>query len=88
MTKVITDYEEAEDYIYGMETVVPETITDQSRWSTFFEQVVKDGDGNYWRLNWESGSTEYQEVDFEMQVTQVYPKEVTTTIYVTKDKGE
>lgn len=83
---IITDYDEAEEYLYDMETVVEEHPTGQSRWSTFYEKVVKDKDGNYWELSWESGSTEQQEIDFELSVTQVYPKEVTTTIYVTKDK--
>jgi hypothetical protein len=81
--KVITDYEEAEDYLYGMEIVVEEHPVSQGRWSTQFEQVVKDTEGDFWLLAWESGSTEYQEVDFELVVTQVYPKEVTKTIYTT-----
>lgn len=81
---VITDYDAAEDYLYGMETVVEEHPIDQGRWTILFKKVVKDSEGNFWELNWESGSTEYQGVDFELQVTQVYPKEVVKTIYTTK----
>jgi hypothetical protein len=82
----ITDYEEFENYAYGMETVVEEHPIDKGRWTTYFEQVVKDKEGKYWLLEWESGSTEYQDIDFSVEVTEVFPLEVTQTVYVTKEK--
>lgn len=79
--QVIEDYDDFEDFLFEKETVVPEHPTNQSRWSTAYEQVVKDQQGDFWMLRWEVGSTEYQEVDFKVEVTQVYPKEVIKTIY-------
>jgi len=39
--------------------------------------------GNYYRLSWSEGATEYQDPDLNPTLTQVYPKEITTTIYTT-----
>lgn len=78
----ITDFDIAEEYLYGMKTIVPETPVEQSRWSTFFEQIVQDEEtGKFFKLEWESGSTEYQEVDFELTVTEVEPYDTIITRY-------
>lgn len=66
------------------EEVTAEKIEEQSRWSTFFSQVYKDTrDGTFWEIYWSRGSTECQDEDIEdnLSVSQVYPKEVTTTVY-------
>lgn len=81
-------YDEWEEYAFGMTTIVPETPLEQSRWMTLYEKVVQDNEGNYWKLTWEQGSTEQQELSFEdcySEVTQVYPVETTTTVFVTKE---
>lgn len=66
------------------EKAAEKTIDEQSRWSTFFSQVYKDTrDETFWEIYWSRGSTEYQDEDIKdnLGVTQVYPKEVTTTVY-------
>jgi len=81
--------DEALEIIWGdseeYETIVEESIVDQSRWSTFYEAVfLKKSDKTFWRGSWETGSTEYPETDLNFTMTQVYPKEVLTTIYSTE----
>jgi len=85
------DAEEIREILWGhedYETVVGEAITGKSRWSTFYEQVVKRlTDDTFWSITWSQGSTEYQEDDFEPEVTQVVPVEVTVTKYVPLVQG-
>lgn len=81
--KWVYDFEDAPGY----EEVSAETIVDQDRWFTYFEQVVKHTPaGEYWRLSYARGSTEYQEMekDDEMRsllVTKVRPVERTVIEY-------
>lgn len=82
MGKTITDYDEADYYLFGLETKVEEHVVETSRWSQFFEQVVYDkASDKYYLLSWESGATEYQDVDFEMLVEEVEPYETTVIKY-------
>lgn len=77
------------EHYADMKTVVPETPYDQSRWSTYYTSVVQDEEGRFWELNWESGSTEQQDMPFEYcyhEVTEVFPKEVTKIEYVREDQ--
>ena len=91
MTKVVyMSDDEALEIIWGdseeYDTVVEESIIDQSRWSTFHEAVfLKKSDRTFWKGTWETGSTEYQETDLNFIMTQVYPKRVVTTIYTTEE---
>lgn len=81
----IKEWEEWENYEFGMETVVGETPVDQSRWKTSWEKVVRDQEtGKYYLLMWESGSTEYQDMNFEdehHEVIEVEPYEETVIKY-------
>ena len=86
---IITDPDDIEDLFYGDEykQVTDEEVVNTSRWSQFMEQILQHKpSGDYYRANWEVGATEYQEVDLEVELTPVFPKEITKTIYVTKDK--
>lgn len=77
-----------EDIFWGddFEEVEPEEITGQSRWSTYYSQVLKYKDGTFWLATWNRGSTEMQDDGVEdLMLIQVEPKEVTTTIYVNKE---
>jgi len=81
--------DEAFEIIWGdsgeYETIVKEYIVDQSRWGTFYEAIfLKKSDKTFWRGSWETGSTECQETDLGFTMTQVYPKEVLTTVYSTE----
>jgi len=84
MTKDITDKNEWFEY-EAMTTVVAEHLVDQSRWNTSYTMVVWDEvSKKYFKLDWESGSTECQDGyfgDFYHTVTEVKPVEVTTTVY-------
>jgi hypothetical protein len=63
-----------------------EEITGQSRWSTFYEQIVQQKSADaYWAIRWGRGSTEYQDEDFEPEVVAVKPVQVTVTKFVPKD---
>jgi hypothetical protein len=63
-----------------------EEITGQSRWSTFFEQIVQQKSTDaYWLIAWSAGSTECQDDDFEPIITEVKPVQVTVTKFVPKD---
>lgn len=67
-------------------SVVQEDIVEQTRWGTVYEKVVfQESTGRYFRLTHEKGSTEYQE-DEELDqdsVDEVFPHQVTTTVYRT-----
>ena len=87
MNKELTE-DDLQDIVWGdhpdYERVTEESVIDTSRWSVFYEKVVRDnGSGNFYRLKWQVGATEYQECDLGAVMTQVYPKRVTTTVYTT-----
>ena len=79
--------EDEDEFLYdpepdGFVFVTKETITDQSRWSTFYKRVAqRTSDFTYWSFSWQAGSTEMQETDTELQAYQVEPVEVTVTQY-------
>jgi hypothetical protein len=75
------DHEEQEFF----ESVQGPDITGDSRWSKFYEQVFKDTrDGAFWEISWDRGATEYQDEGPEnVTVQQVWPRQVTRTIYAT-----
>lgn len=60
--------------------IVKESIIDQGRWSTFHKMVVKYND-RFWAIEYDTGSTEYQEGSGEYEVYEVKPVEVTVTKY-------
>jgi hypothetical protein len=73
---------------YGFIWATEEEIFDQRRWVTCFTRVAKRlSDETYWDFSWELGSTECQEVDLELTIQQVFPKQVTQTIYTTKTEN-
>jgi len=80
----------AGEYADGIEEYVYNKVTDTSRWSTHYEQVFKLN-GKYYQTYYSEGSTEMQdEAPYEyegewVEVTEVVPKEVTVTKYVTKE---
>ena len=80
--------DEIEELFYGdtYEQVTASQIMDQSRWSTFYEQVFKKkSDGTLWEATWSRGSTEHQDNGVEdVDFYEVVPKEVTITIYERK----
>jgi len=62
-----------------------EEVVDTSRWSNIMMAVVQEKEtGHFYQLTWESPATEYQECDPGFEMTQVYPKQVTKTVYTTK----
>lgn len=68
----------------GYEIVVDETIDGTSRWGIDYFLVFKHND-KFYKMSWESGATEYQEIDFDPWVVQVYPKTKTVTVYETNE---
>ncbi len=56
-------------------------IVDQSRWMTYHESVITDGNDNYYRLTWRTGSTEYQDNDDCVEVWRVFPHTVSIIEY-------
>lgn len=78
-----------EDVFWGddFEEVEPEEITGQSRWNTYYSQILKYKDGTFWQVTWSRGSTEMQDDGVEdLGLIQVEPKEVTVTHYVAVNK--
>lgn len=71
------------EYPRDYESVTGSEIVDQSRWSTFYNQVFKNRvDGTYWKIHWSRGSTEYQDDGPEiLDVKRVFPKQKTITVY-------
>lgn len=61
--------EEWEDIQWNSEEwkdMTGEVIEGQSRWMTFYSQVFKNlKTGHYYKLEWESGSTEQQDMSFD-----------------------
>ena len=67
------------------ETVIDEHVVETSRWSKFMSMVTKDTvTGKLYEVTWEVGATEYQECEPDFEMVEVYPKEVTTTVYTNK----
>jgi len=58
-------------------------IDGQSRWSTFYSQILKyNKDGTFWDARWSRGSTEMQDEGVEdLELVQVEPVEITVTQY-------
>lgn len=74
--------DEIETLMWDLKEVVPEAPFDQSRWVTYWSKVVYEPEEDtYYKLCWCVGSTENQEVDLKLEVTQVEPVEVMTTVY-------
>lgn len=67
----------------GYKAVTSEQIYEQSRWSTFYEQVFEELEtGEYWKIYWSRGSTEYQDEGPEdIEFSRVFPKTKTITVY-------
>lgn len=62
--------------------VVEEHPIKTTRWKTRYEAVVHDKEEDkFWKLSWLSGSTEYQEVDWNCTARQVNPVEKTIIMY-------
>ena len=74
------DNEECENYV----EVGKQDIVGTTRWSKCLERVFQDKrDNTFWKIAWHEGLTEMQDQSpSEIRVFQVYPKEVTKTIYV------
>lgn len=65
------------------EVMVKEYVVDTSRWANLMECVILDThEGKYWRLNWRSPATEYQEEDWNCFAKEVRPIEKTIIDYV------
>lgn len=74
----LLDYEDVPDY----EVVVEGVIEDTSRWNIFMHDVYKHvPTDTYWKVNYDVGSTEYQESSDEVYVKQVTPQTKTITVY-------
>jgi len=73
-----------EEVFYGEDfvQVTEEQIVEQRRWTTCYSQVLKHvASGKYYAAIWDVGSTEYQETEPNLVLTEVEPKEVTVTQY-------
>jgi hypothetical protein len=86
----ITDEDRAYDIIEGGDVeycpVVSGKVIDVNRWSLTYESILmKIGEGTFWRARWREGSTEQQEQELGLSLTQVYHKVVPANIYVTKE---
>ena len=74
----LLDYEDVPDY----EVIEENIIEDTSRWQTYLAGVYKHTPTNtYWKVNYDVGSTEYQESTGEIYVKQVTPQTKTITVY-------
>lgn len=72
------------------ETVEGSEIVDHGRWTLSHEMVVKHTpSGDFYRLDYETGATEYQEdTEPNYRMTKVKPVEVTVTHYVVVEDEE
>ena len=72
------------------ETITPETLEDQSRWSVYKSRVFRQvSTGKYFEAYWGEGATEIQDGQTsDWSFTEVEPFEVTVTRYRTKPGGE
>lgn len=81
----LTEFEDPMEDVFWGDTftkVTEETIEDQDRWHTYLYQVLQHNEtGEYWGAEWRVGSTEYQECDHDLILTQVEPREVTVIQY-------
>ena len=73
--------------------LIQEEIVYTSRWTIINERIYQNLDDNtYWQTNYSVGATECQDESpyeydgDEIEFTQVFPKEVVTTVYVAKEK--
>ena len=78
---------EIQDVVWGYVDgiyIVEEEITDTGRWHNHKNTVVTVQDtGRYFAISWGEGATEMQEDEFyENTFTEVFPKEISKTIYV------
>lgn len=77
--------DQIEELFYGTtyEEVTPSKPYQQSRWSTFYEQIFKKlEDGTFWRATWSRGSTEMQDNGIEdITIYEVVPVQKTVTVY-------
>ncbi len=77
------------DNFDGFEVMYTKQV-DTSRWSIIHEQVFSF-DGKFYKTIFRTGATEYQdEMPYNdendwIEIDEVYPKEISTTIYVTKE---
>ena len=86
MTNLTTDemkeilWDDHDDYKH----VTSPEIHGETRWSKLYSQIFnRVSDNTFWEFNWSRGATEYQDEGPEdIEVSQVYPKQVTTTQYV------
>ena len=75
-----------DDANYGLVTVISNDIRDRDRWSVHYVQIFGFG-GNFYRTWYRSGATEqqdespYESDPDEIECVEVFPKEVTITIY-------
>lgn len=67
--------------------VTDENMEDGGRWHNSYDRVFEHKDGDFYDVSWTRGATEYQDEGVDnIRVVQVFPKEITVTVYVTKDK--
>lgn len=67
----------------GYEIVVDANLDGTSRWAKQMHTIFRH-DGSLWRIDWETGATEYQEVDqlpYGPIAYQVVPRTVETVVY-------
>jgi hypothetical protein len=74
--------EVAENGGNGYKVVEDAQMIKRRRWAISWGSVVLfEPDGTYWSCWWDTGATEYQEVEFNFDMCQVWPHEVTTIEY-------
>ena len=75
----VTSVEDEVEY----EVMTEAVLDDQLRWSIITSQVISMG-SKFYRFCWQEPATERQEIPYNerlIDVTEVFPKEVTQTIY-------
>ena len=79
--------EDLQDIVWGdhpdFKDVTKDSVDDTSRWHMYLSKVVRHVSGSFYSVQWQVGATEYQECDLDAVLVEVFPKEVTTTIYTT-----
>lgn len=69
----------------GYKVIVKPYIIGNGRWELAWESIILfEPDNTYWQCWWTTGATEYQDVDYDFSMCQVWPKEVTTIQYDTQ----
>lgn len=61
-------------------------VIDQRRWVNVYENVYEKvvlhcGSQTYWSATWCEGATEMQDVDNQLRLVKVAPKQIVTTVY-------